>query len=74
MIEALLMSPPTMAPGGNGGSRTYVLVDVSAFFGLVRCVVDQWHADHLAKVVKEITILQYMQERNTRKRKAAVPG
>ena len=66
----LPLEPPKMAEGGNGGPRTYVLDEVSSFFGQVRCVVDQWHADHLAKVVKEITILQYMQERNTRKRKA----
>ena len=63
-------NPPKLENGGQG-ARIYVLDDVSSFFGQVRCVVDQWHADHLAKVVKEITILQYMQERNTRKRKAA---
>ena len=66
----LPLDPPKLENGGQG-ARIYVLDDVSSFFGQVRCVVDQWHADHLAKVVKEITILQYMQERNTRKRKAA---
>ena len=69
----LPLAPPRVTQSGKDGPRTYVLDEVSGFFGQVRCVVDQWHADHLAKVVKEITILQYMQERNTRKRKAALP-
>ena len=55
--------------GDKKGARSYVLDDVSGFFGQVRCLVDQWHSDHLAKVVKEITILQNLQDRTSRQRK-----
>jgi len=59
--------------GDKKGPRTYVLDDVSAFFGQVRCLVDQWHSDHLAKVLKEVAILQNLQERASRSRRAAAP-
>lgn len=67
------IEPPRRAEGEGDkkGARTYVLDDVSAFFGQVRCLVDQWHSDHLAKVLKEVAILQNLQERTSRQRRAA---
>lgn len=67
------LATPRWAEGeaDKKGTRTYVLDDVSAFFGQVRCLVDQWHSDHLAKVLKEIAILQNLQERTSRQRRAA---
>ena len=66
------LDPPRQAPGGDGkAARAYVLDDVSAFFGQVRCLVDQWHSDHLAKVLKEVAILQNLQERTSRQRRPA---
>jgi hypothetical protein len=64
-----LATPRWAEEGDKKGPRTYVLDDVSAFFGQVRCLVDQWHSDHLAKVLKEVAILQNLQER-TRQRRA----
>jgi len=67
------LDPPRHAlpEGDKKGPRSYVLDDVSRFFGQVRCVVDQWHSNHLAKVLTEISILQNLQERTSRHRKAA---
>jgi len=67
------LDPPRQAAsdGDKKAPRSYVLDDVSAFFGQVRCVVDQWHSDHLAKVLREIAILQNLQERTSRQRRAA---
>ena len=67
------VDPPKLAGGdsGKGGARSYALDDVSAFFGRVRCVVDQWHSDHLSKVHKEIAILHNLQERSSRQRSEA---
>jgi hypothetical protein len=67
------LDPPRHAllDGDKKGTRSYVLDDVSRFFGQVRCVVDQWHSNHLAKVLTEIAILQNLQERTTRQRKAS---
>ena len=64
---------PRLASAGSEGkaARSYVLDDVSGFFGQVRCVVDQWHSDHLAKVLKEVSILQNLQERTARHRRGA---
>ena len=64
---------PRLASAGSEGkaARSYVLDDVSGFFGQVRCIVDQWHSDHLAKVLKEVSILQNLQERTSRQRRAS---
>ena len=66
------LDPPRHAllEGDKKGARTYMLDDVSRFFGQVRCIVDQWHSNHLAKVLTEISILQNLQERNSRPRKS----
>ena len=66
------LNPPRLASPGSEGkaARSYVLDEVSGFFGQVRCVVDQWHSDHLAKVLKEVAILQNLQERASRTRRA----
>jgi len=66
------LDPPRHAvlDGEKKGTRSYVLDDVSRFFGQVRCDVDQWHSNHLAKVLTEISILQNLQERNSRPRKS----
>ena len=66
------LDPPRHAllDGDKTGVRTYNLDDVSRFFGQVRCIVDQWHSNHLAKVLTEISILQNLQERSSRPRKA----
>ena len=63
---------PRLASTGSEGkaARSYVLDDVAGFFGQVRCLVDQWHSDHLAKVLKEVAILQNLQERTSRQRRA----
>ena len=52
--------------GDRAGPRLYVLDDVSGFFGQVRCILDQWLADHLDKVHKEIAIAHNLQERASR--------
>ena len=67
------IDPPQQASldGDKKAARSYVLDDVSGFFGQVRCLVDQWHSDHLAKVLKEVAILQNLQERASRHRRAA---
>jgi hypothetical protein len=64
---------PRLAPPDDDkkAPRSYVLDDVSGFFGQVRCIVDQWHSNHLDKVLKEVTILQNLQERTSRQRRAA---
>jgi hypothetical protein len=63
----------SLTEGDKKGTRSYVLDDVSRFFGEVRCVVDQWHSNHLAKVLTEIAILQNLQERTSRSRKGIPP-
>ena len=65
------LDPPRQidGEGASRGSKTYALDDVSRFFGQVRCVVDQWHSEHLAKILKEVSILQNLQERTLRQRK-----
>jgi hypothetical protein len=69
------LDPPQLAApdGDRKAARSYVLDDVSGFFGQVRCIVDQWHSDHLAKVLKEVAILQNLQERTSRQRRAVSP-
>jgi hypothetical protein len=69
------LAPPRREECGDDqkGPRTYLLDDVPAFFGQVRCLVDQWHSDHLAKVLKEVAILQNLQERTSRQRRPSSP-
>jgi hypothetical protein len=46
--------------GERGGAQLahhYVLEDVPAFFGRVKCVLDQWYDSHLLSVYDEVVIL-----------------
>jgi hypothetical protein len=49
--QALDITPP------NGENGNYSLDDVPAFFGRVKCVLDQWYDSHLMTVYDEIVIL-----------------
>ena len=48
-------SPATYEEGQLKGH--YQLDEISAFFGRVRCVLDQWYDSHLMSVYDEIVIL-----------------
>jgi len=41
----------------EGGRRSFLLEDVPAFFGRVRCVLDQWHASHMIELYDEMVTL-----------------
>lgn len=41
----------------EGSRRSYLLEDVPAFFGRVRCVLDQWHASHMIELYDEMVTL-----------------
>jgi len=43
--------------GGPALAHHYVLEDVPAFFGRVKCVLDQWYDSHLLSVYDEVVIL-----------------
>lgn len=43
--------------GGANLAHHYVLEDVPAFFGRVKCVLDQWYDSHLLAVYDEVVIL-----------------
>lgn len=43
--------------GGANLAQHYVLEDVPAFFGRVKCVLDQWYDSHLLAVYDEVVIL-----------------
>ncbi|MCC6926533.1 hypothetical protein [Novosphingobium sp.] len=43
--------------GGANLGHHYVLEDVPAFFGRVKCVIDQWYDSHLLAVYDEVVIL-----------------
>lgn len=45
-----------VAPPAIQGDH-YVLDDIAAFFGRVKCVLDQWYDSHLMSVYDEIVIL-----------------
>jgi hypothetical protein len=47
--------PPVHEDGAMKGQ--YQLDEISAFFGRVRCVLDQWYDSHLMSVYDEIVIL-----------------
>lgn len=62
-IKLDVKTPRLQDEGGKGASRSFVLDDVPNFFGEVRCAIDQWHADHLSAVHKEIAIMHNLQAR-----------
>ena len=47
-------APETRAEGGR---QSYLLESVPAFFGRVRCVLDQWHASHMIELYDEMVTL-----------------
>lgn len=50
--------PPTYGErGGANLAHHYVLEEVPAFFGRVKCVLDQWYDSHLLAVYDEVVIL-----------------
>ncbi len=50
--------PPTYGEAGGAQLRDhYVLDQVPAFFGRVKCVLDQWYDSHLLAVYDEVVIL-----------------
>lgn len=50
--------PPTYGEAGGAQLRDhYVLEQVPAFFGRVKCVLDQWYDSHLLAVYDEVVIL-----------------
>jgi hypothetical protein len=57
--QAIEIQPPSIHsdahPGGPKG--TYALDEVSAFFGRVRCVIDQWYDNHLIELYDEMVTL-----------------
>jgi hypothetical protein len=62
--QALDVAPPSrygddVAPGLRG---TYVLDEVSAFFGRVKCVLDQWYDSHLIALYDEMVTLMNLKK------------
>jgi hypothetical protein len=49
--------PPVQEPVG------YVLDEVPAFFGRVKCVIDQWYDSHLMSVYDEVVILMSLRNK-----------
>jgi uncharacterized membrane-anchored protein YjiN (DUF445 family) len=41
----------------TGNNGMYILDEIPRFFGEVKCIIDQWHAKHLAKVHDEVSAL-----------------
>ena len=53
-----IQMPRTYGEAGGAALRDhYVLEDVPAFFGRVKCVLDQWYDSHLLAVYDEVVIL-----------------
>ena len=57
--QALDLEKPPTYPDTAGPSYKghYVLEEVPAFFGRVKCVLDQWYDSHLLAVYDEVVIL-----------------
>jgi len=57
--QALDIERPQTYPEAAGPQYKghYVLEDVPAFFGRVKCVLDQWYDSHLLSVYDEVVIL-----------------
>lgn len=57
--QALDITPPsTYGPEtGPGFAGTYNLDEIAAFFGRVKCVLDQWYDSHLIAVYDEMVTL-----------------
>ena len=68
--QALEIQPPATygERGGAALGHHYVLEDVPAFFGRVKCVLDQWYDSHLIEVYDEMVSLVNL------KRPAAQPA
>ena len=50
--------PPTYPEAAGAGYKGhYILEEVPAFFGRVKCVLDQWYDNHLLSVYDEVVIL-----------------
>ena len=50
--------PPTYSEAAGAGYQGhYILEEVPAFFGRVKCVLDQWYDSHLLSVYDEVVIL-----------------
>lgn len=56
--QALEVTPPARQDNGM-----YVLDDVSAFFGRVKCVLDQWYDSHLIALYDEMIVLMKLRGR-----------
>ena len=57
--QALQVDLPRTHPVPEGSTATahYVLEDVPAFFGRVKCVLDQWYDSHLLSLYDEVLML-----------------
>ena len=57
--QALDLERPPTYPEAAGASYKghYILEEVPAFFGRVKCVLDQWYDSHLLAVYDEVVIL-----------------
>ena len=53
--QAIEIQPP--ATVGEGVRKTFVLDEVPAFFGRVRCVLDRWHDSHMIELYDEMVNL-----------------
>ncbi len=66
--------PPTHGPeGGAGLDKHYVLDEVPAYFGRVKCVLDQWFDSHLVAVYDEMLTLVSLKTSNRAKRQTLPP-
>lgn len=57
--QAIDLDPPSVY-GDEGGAAfrgSYVLEEIPAFFGQVKCVLDQWYDSHLIAVYDEMVTL-----------------
>jgi hypothetical protein len=53
--QGIEIQPP--AAEGTGARRSFALDEVPAFFGRVRCVLDQWHGSHMIELYDEMVTL-----------------
>ena len=55
-----------VAPPETGSDGHYVLNDIAAFFGRVKCVMDQWYDGHLIAMYDEMVVLTNLKTKTVR--------
>jgi hypothetical protein len=73
--QALEVQPPQLygEKAGAAYAGSYVLEEISPFFGQVKCVLDQWYDSHLIEVYDEMLALVNLKKSPTTKTADVIP-